>query len=143
MNLELIGCLKMSVMKYHSMLRNISQEHRPQRTIWPCRPWFGWAWSSSVQCDLAWSGPALRTQIYDLTYLGTTFQGKKLQFLPYVRSIGSWICLTHKTYTCHTVQNITDTHNIVLHHSQRYNLQKHSFVSYQGCVVHRWVFGVP
>jgi hypothetical protein len=26
-------------------------------------------------------------------------------FLPYGRSIGSWICLTHKTYTCHTVQN--------------------------------------
>jgi hypothetical protein len=23
----------------------------------------------------------------------------------YGRSIGSWICLTHKTYTCHTVQN--------------------------------------
>jgi hypothetical protein len=22
-------------------------------------------------------------------------------------------CLTHKTYTCHTVQNITDTHNVV------------------------------
>jgi hypothetical protein len=38
---------------------------------------------------------------------------KKLQFLPYGRSIRSWICLTHKTYTCHTVQNITDTHNIV------------------------------
>jgi hypothetical protein len=38
---------------------------------------------------------------------------KKLQFLPYGRSIGSWICLTHKTYTCHTVQNITDTLNIV------------------------------
>jgi hypothetical protein len=37
---------------------------------------------------------------------------KKLQFLPYGRSIGSRICLTHKTYTCHTVQNITDTHNI-------------------------------
>jgi hypothetical protein len=30
---------------------------------------------------------------------------KKLQFLPYGKSIGSWICLTHKTYTCHTVQN--------------------------------------
>jgi hypothetical protein len=30
---------------------------------------------------------------------------KSLQFLPYGRSIGSWICLTHKTYTCHTVQN--------------------------------------
>jgi hypothetical protein len=30
---------------------------------------------------------------------------KKIQFLPYSRSIGSWICLTHKTYTCHTVQN--------------------------------------
>jgi hypothetical protein len=29
---------------------------------------------------------------------------KRLQFLPYGRSIGSWICLTHKTYTCHTVQ---------------------------------------
>jgi hypothetical protein len=43
----------------------------------------------------------------------------------------------------HTVQNITNTHNIVLHNSQRYNLQKPSFVSYQGCVVHRWVFGVP
>jgi hypothetical protein len=26
------------------------------------------------------------------------------KFLPYGRSIGSWICLTHKTYTCHTVQ---------------------------------------
>jgi hypothetical protein len=31
---------------------------------------------------------------------------KKIQFLPYGRSIGSWICLTHKTYTCHTVQNM-------------------------------------
>jgi hypothetical protein len=30
---------------------------------------------------------------------------KKLQFLPCGRSIGLWICLTHKTYTCHTVQN--------------------------------------
>jgi hypothetical protein len=30
---------------------------------------------------------------------------KSLQFLPYGRSVGSWICLTHKTYTCHTVQN--------------------------------------
>jgi hypothetical protein len=30
---------------------------------------------------------------------------KSLQFQPYGRSIGSWICLTHKTYTCHTVQN--------------------------------------
>jgi hypothetical protein len=30
---------------------------------------------------------------------------KKIQFLPYGTSIGSWICLTHKTYTCHTVQN--------------------------------------
>jgi hypothetical protein len=30
---------------------------------------------------------------------------KMLQFLPYGRSIGSWICLTHTTYTCHTVQN--------------------------------------
>jgi hypothetical protein len=30
---------------------------------------------------------------------------KSLQFLPYGRSIGSWICLTQKTYTCHTVQN--------------------------------------
>jgi hypothetical protein len=49
--------------------------------------------------------------------------GKKLLFLPYGRSIGTWICLTHKTYTCHTVQNITETHNIVLHNSQRYNLQ--------------------
>jgi hypothetical protein len=27
-----------------------------------------------------------------------------VQFLPYGRSIGSWICLTHKTYTCHTLQ---------------------------------------
>jgi hypothetical protein len=32
-------------------------------------------------------------------------EGKSLQFLPYGRSIGSWICLTHKTNTCHTVQN--------------------------------------
>jgi hypothetical protein len=31
---------------------------------------------------------------------------KKLQFLLYGRSIGSWICLTHKMYTCHTVQNM-------------------------------------
>jgi hypothetical protein len=30
---------------------------------------------------------------------------KSLQFLPYGRSIGSWICLTHKTYTCHTLQD--------------------------------------
>jgi hypothetical protein len=30
---------------------------------------------------------------------------KKIQFLPYGTSIRSWICLTHKTYTCHTVQN--------------------------------------
>jgi hypothetical protein len=27
-----------------------------------------------------------------------------VQFLPYGRSIGSWICLTHKTYTCHRLQ---------------------------------------
>jgi hypothetical protein len=30
---------------------------------------------------------------------------KILQFLLYGRSIGSWICLTHKTYTCHTIHN--------------------------------------
>jgi hypothetical protein len=42
-----------------------------------------------------------------------TIKVEKLQFLPYGRSIGSWICLTHKTYTCHTVQSVTDTHNIV------------------------------
>jgi hypothetical protein len=35
----------------------------------------------------------------------TTEEKKRLQFLPYGRSIGSWICLTHKTYTCHTVRN--------------------------------------
>jgi hypothetical protein len=29
---------------------------------------------------------------------------KSLQVLPYGRSIGSWICRTHKTYTCHTLQ---------------------------------------
>jgi hypothetical protein len=40
-------------------------------------------------------------------------KNQKRQFLPYGRSIGSWTCLTRKTYTCHTVQNITDTHNIV------------------------------
>jgi hypothetical protein len=33
------------------------------------------------------------------------FGKKRLQFLPYGRSIGSWICPIHKTYTCHTVQN--------------------------------------
>jgi hypothetical protein len=76
-------------------------------------------------------------------WIGLLWIRKKLHFLPYGRSIGSWICLTHKTYTCHTVQNISDTHNIVLHISQRYNLQRPSFVSYQGCVVQRWVFGVP
>jgi hypothetical protein len=41
------------------------------------------------------------------------FRKKKRKFLSYGRSIGSWIGPTHKTYTCHTVQNITDTHNIV------------------------------
>jgi hypothetical protein len=30
---------------------------------------------------------------------------KSLHFVPYGRSIGSWICFTHKTYTYHTVQN--------------------------------------
>jgi hypothetical protein len=30
-----------------------------------------------------------------------------VQFLPYGRSIGSWICLTHKTYTCHMLQCCT------------------------------------
>jgi hypothetical protein len=27
-----------------------------------------------------------------------TYTNKKIQFLPYGRSIGSWTCLTHKTY---------------------------------------------
>jgi hypothetical protein len=49
---------------------------------------------------------------FALSYI-VTHSKKMLQFLPYGRSIGSWICLTHKTYTCHTVRNITDTHNIV------------------------------
>jgi hypothetical protein len=35
---------------------------------------------------------------------GGEVKGKTVQFLPYGRSIGSWLCLTHKTYTCHTVQ---------------------------------------
>jgi hypothetical protein len=38
-------------------------------------------------------------------YETAMFLQKGLQYLPYGRSIGSWICLTHKTYTCHTVQN--------------------------------------
>jgi hypothetical protein len=42
-----------------------------------------------------------------IMYSGSTkiYYNKKIQFLPYGRSIGSWICLTYKTYTCHTVQN--------------------------------------
>jgi hypothetical protein len=52
------------------------------------------------------SQPAEHVRIeYDLNSNFYNFWRKKLQFLPYGRSIGSWICLTHKTYTCHTVQN--------------------------------------
>jgi hypothetical protein len=74
---------------------------------------------------------------------------QNLQFLPYGRSIGSRICLTHKTYTCHTVHN-TYSASMAVSDSQsifRFNLAVchilPSFVSYQGCVVRRWVFGVP
>jgi hypothetical protein len=38
------------------------------------------------------------------THIYKKYWVKMLQFLPYGRSIGSWICLTHKTYTCHTLQ---------------------------------------
>jgi hypothetical protein len=33
-----------------------------------------------------------------LEVLKEAVQDKKIQFLPYGRSIGSWTCLTHKTY---------------------------------------------
>jgi hypothetical protein len=48
----------------------------------------------------------LHSPIQRLKYLHSTvhFCKQKLQFLPHGRSIGSWICLTHKTYTCHTLQ---------------------------------------
>jgi hypothetical protein len=42
-------------------------------------------------------------QLCYLPFLAKKFQAKI--FLPYGRSIRSWLCLTHKTYTCHTVQN--------------------------------------
>jgi hypothetical protein len=42
---------------------------------------------------------------YRTTNAPYIFAIKNLQFLPCGRSIGSWICLTHKTYTCQTVQN--------------------------------------
>jgi hypothetical protein len=45
---------------------------------------------------------------YNLSLCITVYEPAKtkmLQFLPYGRNIGSWICLTHKTYTCYTVQN--------------------------------------
>jgi hypothetical protein len=68
---------------------------------------------------------------------------KKIQFLPYGRSIGSWTCLTHKTY-------IRIQHQwrlaILIQFSVLIEAVCHilpSFVSYQRCVVHRWVFGVP
>jgi hypothetical protein len=39
-------------------------------------------------------------------YWATCWETNKHQVIKrYSRSIGSWICLTHKTYTCHTVQN--------------------------------------
>jgi hypothetical protein len=53
------------------------------------------------------------------------YDPKKIQFLPYGRSIGSWICLTHKTYTCHTVQN-TYSASVAVSDSQsifRFNLR--------------------
>jgi hypothetical protein len=44
-----------------------------------------------------------------LACCGKRINNLRLQFLPYGRSIGSWICLTHKTYTRHTVQNTYTT----------------------------------
>jgi hypothetical protein len=45
-----------------------------------------------------------------LRFLALISPAKKLQFLPYGRSIESWICLTPKTYTCHTVHNTIRYH---------------------------------
>jgi hypothetical protein len=50
-------------------------------------------------------------------------------FLPYGRSIGSWTCLTHNTYTCHTVQN-TYSASMAISDSQsvfRFNLSCFSY----------------
>jgi hypothetical protein len=46
------------------------------------------------------------TTWYSITTQPNNWTIKKIQFLPYGKSIGSWICLTHKTYTRHTVQNM-------------------------------------
>jgi len=78
LNLGLIGCLKMPVTNYHSMVHNISWGHRSHRIIWWCRPRFGWACSSSERYNLVQCGSALCTRIHDnLTYLSTKFQGGK------------------------------------------------------------------
>jgi hypothetical protein len=68
---------------------------------------------------------------------------KKIQFLPYGKSIGSWIYLTHKTH-------IRIQHQWRLAILNKFSVLIYavchilpSFISYQGCVVHRWVFGVP
>ena len=77
LNLGPIRRLKISVMNYHSTLRNIPQYHRSHKTFWWCRPWFGSTRSGSERSGLARSGPAFHTRIYDLIYLSTKFQGKK------------------------------------------------------------------
>jgi hypothetical protein len=95
----------------------------------------------------------LKAAGFNLT-MATKAGRKNMQFLPYGRSIGSWICLTHKTYTCHTVQNTQNTYSasMAVSDSQsifRFNLCCLSysalfrFLSRMRCRVHRWVFGVP
>jgi hypothetical protein len=74
-------------------------------------PWFGYTegcWSCQYMPQTG-SNTSWMTTMQFKPYLTRWIRGKRrtknLQFLPYGRSIGSWICLTHKTYTCHTVQN--------------------------------------
>jgi hypothetical protein len=58
-----------------------------------------------------------------------SFTKKKIQFLPYGRSIGSWICLTHKTYTCHTVQCCAcRLYSVYWNESTLYNFQTSNYV---------------
>jgi hypothetical protein len=54
--------------------------------------------------SVLWMGRGTCTAHHRTFHDVTQWTKKNLQFLPYGRSTGSWICLTHKTYTCHTVQ---------------------------------------
>jgi hypothetical protein len=60
---------------------------------------------------------------------GLKLNTKMLQFLPYGRSIGSWICFTHKTYTCHMLQCcVCRLYPVYWNESTQYNFRTSNYV---------------